>query len=130
MRDSVPSSRQDSDFVISQCHYLVASADGAKNLSVHLEVRRDGRGSEDKNALGDFWQKQFREAKEKKKSEKPKPVAGVGDEAYWVGNSRAGALYALKKGAIVRVSVGGPDTVDVKIEKSKKLAHKALQRLG
>ena len=40
------------------------------------------------------------------------------------------ALYALKKRAIVRVSVGGPDTEDVKIEKSKKLAHKALKRLG
>ncbi len=61
----------------------------------------------------------------------PKKIAGVGDEAFWTGNRVGGALYALKKSsnAFVRISVGGPDSQDVKIEKSKKLALKALERM-
>jgi hypothetical protein len=38
-------------------------------------------------------------------------------------------LYVLKGGAFISVSVGGPDKEEKKIDKSKALAEKALQRL-
>ncbi len=59
----------------------------------------------------------------------PKKIEGLGDDAYWVGTRVGGTLYVLKKGAFIRLSLGGPDSQEMKIEKSKKLAEKALGRL-
>ncbi len=56
-------------------------------------------------------------------------VKGVGDAAVWSGNRAAGALYVRKGGTIVRVSVGGGGSQEQKIERSKKLAARALRRL-
>jgi hypothetical protein len=56
-------------------------------------------------------------------------VAGVGDEAFWASNVRAGALYVLKGNSIIRISVGGIPEQNVRLEKSKALARLALQRL-
>ena len=125
----VPGRQPGGCFAISQCFYTVISADGSKNLSVHVEVTENGPESQNKNALGDLWRERFQEAKERKKADKPKPVSGVGDGAYWVGNNKMGALYVLQKDKLVRVSVGGPDEEAAKIEKSKALALKALSRL-
>ena len=125
----VPGSQPGGGFAISQCFYTVISADGSKNLSVHIEVTENAPESPNKNALGDLWRERFEGAKEKKKADKPKPVSGVGDGAYWVGNNKMGALYVLQKDKLVRVSVGGPDDEAAKIEKSKALALKALSRL-
>jgi hypothetical protein len=143
-----PSTRAGGDFNISQCYYTVVSADGTKNLSVHLEVTEgSGRAS-----VKEFWEERFggaereekgeRERKEgKKEGEKgkggeeeeestpPLRVKGVGDEAFWVGSLKAGALYVLKGERMVRVSVGGGDDVNTKIDKSKKLAAAVLKRL-
>ena len=129
VRGTVPGKREGGAFATSQCYYTVFSADGSKNLSVHLEVTQNDPKSPNQNAVGDLWKK-FQESKGTKKMEKPKSVPGVGDEAYWVGNNKAGALYALKKGKMVRVSVGGPDDPGTKIEKSKKLVTDVLKRLS
>jgi hypothetical protein len=56
-------------------------------------------------------------------------VKGVGDAAVWSGNRAAGALYVLKGNTIVRVSVGGGGSQEQKIERSKKLAARALRKL-
>jgi hypothetical protein len=127
VRGSVPSGGAAGDMVVSQCYYTAISADGAKNLSVHVEVMR---GAANKSAVTSFWEEKFLRAKEKKKSEKPKPVSGVGDAAFWTGNERTGALYVLAGDRVVRISVGGPDPEAVKIQKSRALAGKALKRLG
>jgi hypothetical protein len=66
---------------------------------------------------------------EEEKKNPPKKVDGVGDEAYWSGNRFGGALYVLKRNVILRISIGGPDDQETKIEKSKRLAEKALGRL-
>jgi hypothetical protein len=126
---ALPNTRPDSDFAVSQCFYTAASADGSKNLSVHVEVMSDGEASPGRTKLADFWRERFREAKDKRKSEKPRLIEGVGEEAYWVGNERVGTLYVLKSGRILRLSLGGPEGSAVKIEKSKALASKAVARL-
>jgi hypothetical protein len=46
-----------------------------------------------------------------------------------VPNRFGGVLYVLKGDAFISISVGGPDTEETKINKSKTLAQKALQRL-
>src|SRR5438874_12645091 len=69
------------------------------------------------------------EWEEKEKREPPKKVDGIGEEAYWSGNRFGGALYVLAKDAIVRISVGGPDNEQTKVDKYKALEPKALQRL-
>jgi len=40
-----------------------------------------------------------------------------------------GALYILKDDTFIRISVGGPDKEETKIDKSKALAEKALRHL-
>lgn len=129
VQQTTPSSRESDGLSIAQCFYTVISSDGLKNLSVHLEVTRDDPAAAG-GVLDKIWKEKFQQAKEKRKAEKPKPVEGVGEEAFWLGNNKMGALYVLKKNRMVRVSVGGADEEGSKIEKSKKLAEKALARLG
>jgi hypothetical protein len=134
-----PTSQKSGDLVISQCYYTAISADGAQNLSVFVQViQRDPKSSR-RDALKQFWEERFeRESNEKRREERheeeainpPLPVSGFGHEAYWLGSSRGGALYVLKKDKLLRISVGGTDDVKANIQKSKMLAKKALARLG
>lgn len=57
-------------------------------------------------------------------------ISGLGDEAFWAGNRNAGALYVLQGHNILRISVGGGDTEEKKIEKTRQLAAAALVRLS
>ncbi len=90
--------------------------------------------------MKEFWNGKFHRAKDKDADKdrgeenegekiKPEPVRGVGDEAFWTRTGIGGALYALKKDAYVRISVGGADAEPLKIKKAKALAQKALKRL-
>lgn len=45
------------------------------------------------------------------------------------GNPVGGASYVLKKNTFVRISLVGPDKEEIRIEKSKAVAAKALGRL-
>lgn len=76
-------------------------------------------------------QKKGGEEKEDEGARPPKIINGIGDQAFWSGNRVGGALYVVQKHkeAFVRLSVGGSDNEEKKIEKSKALAQKALSRL-
>jgi hypothetical protein len=109
---------------VAQCHYAVTAADRpGLNLGVLVEVR-----SAEPAVLAEEWGK-LDAKKENKRSERPRAVEGVGRGAYWVGNDRLGALYVLGEGRLLYISLGGPGEVGEKIEKSKRLALKALARL-
>lgn len=69
------------------------------------------------------------EIEEEEEAAPPRPVKGVGDEAYWTGNQIVGALYVLKKNSFIRISVGGTDSMETKIKKTKALAQKVVSRL-
>jgi hypothetical protein len=57
-------------------------------------------------------------------------VDGVGQEAFWTGPVRVGGVLYVRQGEkILRMSFGGPDTDEQKLEKSKALARKAIGRL-
>ena len=119
------SSRHNGMFAVSQCFYTAANFVN----SVSLEMNQRRRDDSQRNSVLQFWTQQFRQARDKRKSVKPKLIPGIGDEAYWVGSSKMGALYILKRDRYFRVSVGGSDAEEVKLQKSKKLAEYALKRL-
>jgi hypothetical protein len=136
-------SQKHGDLDFAQCYYTAISADGSKNLSVYVQVIQRTAASVRRGAVKEFWKERFgreskeRESKEKRKEEQdeaeaidpPVRVSGIGDEAFWLGSSRGGALFVLKRGKVLRVTVGGADA-KAQIEKSKTLAEKALERLG
>jgi len=134
-------------FAVSQCFYETASFTNSVSLTLTkrgVNAQRDGPR--------DFWKRNFsgeksneREKDEREKKEReekaggrieeeeeglpPTPVKGVGEEAFWVGNAKVGALYVLKGDKYIRISLGGGDTQEKKIEKSKTLAQSALKRI-
>jgi hypothetical protein len=143
-----PSEQHSSSFLMSQCFLSMATA--SKSVSLALAVPDPAQPS----ALTprEYWKKQFhpREQEEKEKHEpeasktktpkgaeeerekelsKPRPVEGLGEEAYWVGNAITGALYVLQGDAFLRISVGGVREESARVEKSKALARAALKRL-
>ncbi|HEY4817829.1 MAG TPA: hypothetical protein VIH67_10405 [Candidatus Acidoferrum sp.] len=60
---------------------------------------------------------------------KPRPIPGLGEEAYWVGSPLAGALYVLQGNLFLRISVGGVSKESTRIAKSKLIANAVLPRL-
>ena len=148
VREAKSSERAEGGLRVSQCFYTAAES----NRSVSLMLTQTDPDAPTKNKAKDFWESTFgryddeekqresdkekkqslREQREKGEEEKaipPKKITGVGDEAFWTGNRVGGALYVLKKDAFIRISVGGPDKEESKIDKSKALAQKALGRL-
>jgi hypothetical protein len=59
----------------------------------------------------------------------PKPVSGVGDEAFWTASRFSGALYVLQGQRFIRISVGGSGDEETKLKKTKTLAQQVLRRL-
>ena len=133
--------------LMSQCYYNAKEPNMSVSLAVIEHNPRDASAPDARS----YWAESFRrstgdesdeekpgerkekrggaEREENEKRVPPKKVDGIGEEAYWSGNRFGGALYVLTKDAIVRISVGGPDNEQIKIDKSKALALKALERL-
>jgi hypothetical protein len=65
-----------------------------------------------------------------RESRKPRPIPGLGEEAYWVAGPVASALYVLKGEMFLRISVGSAGQESARMEKSKALARAALKHLG
>src|ERR1700692_1282419 len=146
MKSSV---RSDAGFSVSQCLY--SAEDFSKSVS--LAVTQRDPASSGKVSVKDFWNETFgRFTDEEKKStsdneerkrlgeqarregeEKtfipPKKIDGIGDDAFWSPNPVGGAIYVLKKDVFIRLSIGGRDNAEGKLDKSKALAQKAIDRL-
>ena len=150
VKETKPSEQHGSSFLMSLCFFRTATF--TKSVSLAIATPDPAKPS----ALHprEYWQKQFHPPeqgeKEKEKDEpaagqaktpketeeerekelrKPRPVAGLGEEAYWTGSPITGALYVLQGSAFLRISVGGEKDESVRIKKAKTLAEKALKRL-
>ncbi len=87
----------------------------------------------------EFWERQFHQSEDNGRDgrgepeghaeNRPRPIAGIGDEAFWAGNRIAGALYVLRRDTFLRISIGGIANEQERIEKSKALARAAIRRL-
>ena len=135
-------------FRVSQCFYTAAEF----SKSVSLSVTQNDPNNPVKRSPRDYWEATFKQPNAAEKKEKegeevsgerrrgseeeekenaipPKEIRGVGDEAFWAGNRVGGALYVLKKDVFIRISLGGSDDEETRINKSKALAEKAVSRL-
>lgn len=140
---------------MSQCFYTAAEF----SKSVSLAITQSDPGSATKRNANEFWTETFdrydkdekkggkesaddkekkeslenqaRERGEEKEAAPPKKISGIGDEAFWSGTRVGGALYVLNRGknVFIRLSIGGTDNEETRIEKSKKLAQMAIDRL-
>jgi hypothetical protein len=141
VQETKPSAQPSGGLVMSQC--LFRTANPSKSVSLSIA----SAGSISPRA---FWQKQFQSAKstseerehektaaehkqgqheEDEESTKPRSIAGIGEQAYWVGSPMVGALYVLKGNTFLRISVGGVPEEPARIQKSVALARLALKRL-
>ena len=133
IKDVKPSEQSDGSFRIAQCFYNAETF----NRSVSLAVTQSDPASDKARNPKDFWKDTFGryegEVKEEKGDEEkgrpPKKLEGIGDDAYWTANRMGGALYVLKNDVFIRISVGGPESEDAKINRCKALAEKALSHL-
>ena len=124
--DTAKSVKTSGGVTVSQCYFRLAEA----SRSVTLELTR----AQSPYATHELWEKQF-EAKEKEKGEEGEnethgiEVKGLGEDAIWTGNRVSGALYVLTKDTILRISLGGIGTQELKVERAKMLARRVLPKL-
>jgi len=71
-----------------------------------------------------------RAEEEREREENAESIAGLGDEAFWLGTSGYGVLYVLSNDVFLRLSVGGPGDREAKLGQSRTLAAQALARLA
>jgi hypothetical protein len=128
----------------SQCFYNAEEF----SKSVSLTVTKSDSSAPAKSSPRDFWGRTFGQLsdgphathddkdknaaggkEEEKESARAKKVEGVGEDAYWTGNRVGGTLYVLKDDTFLRISLGGKDDEETRINKSKALVEKALPRL-
>jgi hypothetical protein len=135
IKESKSSARADAGLRVSQCFYTATEFSKSVNLAL---VQRDSNRLSGRSPK-DFWKEKFDPYEneepqkdsddEKEKGPPPKKIASLGDDAYWASNRFGGTLYVLKGDAFISIGLGGTDDQETKIEKSKALAKKALQRL-
>jgi len=120
-----PSASESPGLSVERCFFELRSFP----KSISLEVTR-GPG------VRALWRKSFhenpgggRQEEEEKDPPPPRPVRGLGEEAFWAGSPRLGGLYVLRTDAMLRLAVGGGESVEGKLRKLRRLAHKALPRL-
>src|SRR3954469_14390338 len=117
-----PSTSDAPGLAVERCFFELPTF--AKSIS--LEVTRGSR-------VRELWKDSFHQGGKREREEEerspPERVGGLGEEAFWVGSPRLGGLYVLRKNAMLRLAVGGPEDVAAKLRKLKRLARKALPRL-
>ncbi len=125
----VASEHPSGSFRFTQCFYRTPEYTNSVSVAVGLPLEKDSKRSGPRQ----YWQQQFhpkvKAVPGRKKKPPPKPITGLGDEAFWVGDPLSGALYVLKGDVFLRVSVGGPTDEAQKIKRAKALASRALKRL-
>jgi hypothetical protein len=144
IKDVKNSERSTGGLRVAQCFYTAAEF----SSSVSLAVTQTDPTDLAKRSARDFWKETFgryskpedlREPDKEKKAEAgkeiekeaapPKRIEAIGEEAYWTSTRVGGVLYVLKNDAYIRISVGGADSDEERLNKCKALAEKALARL-
>jgi hypothetical protein len=143
IEESKASPQSSEGLATSEC--LFRTTTPAKSISLALAVPG-------KQNPRDFWRKHFhaeadasrpakpakpakaspqnkREQTREEEGTRPRPITGVGDEAFWMGGPISGALYVLRGNSFIRVSVGGVGEESARIKKSVALAQLALKRI-
>jgi hypothetical protein len=125
VKERKPGTQATGGLLTSQCFFGTSTA-----RSVSLTVTRANAVGRSTVTPREYWRRQFHPHEpEKERDTQARPIAGVGEEAYWTGNRFAGALYVLRGDAFLRVSVGGIRDEEARIAAAKALAAAALKHL-
>ena len=129
VKEAKPLTEQRKGLRFAQCVY--ATTDFAHSVSVTLISASSRR------AIETYWEDTFSEREERRETKAskeeelpPRRMPRLGNEAFWTGDARAGALYVLGDAAILRISVGGVADETERIRRSRLLATTALRRLN
>ena len=153
LKETKPSRQSASGLVGLQCYYALPTSAN----SISLALTETDTANSGATTARQYWQKTFHNSgeaeperegrkghdeKEKERTQKssggreeedeaapPKPVRGLGDEAFWTASRFGGALYVLKGQRFIRLSVGGAGDEQTKLTKTETLARAALRRL-
>jgi len=115
----------------SQCFYTLPT------FTNSISVTLTGPSGISGEAARELWKRWFHredadrgkpESEEEEAAAKAAPVAGIGDEAFWV-HSFVGNLYVRKGNRFLRISLGGKMTDEERQARAKALALDALRRL-
>ena len=115
---------------IAECHFLIPGDTQAVRL--RLVQAAGGANSGDPRTA---WKEGFapevlaEKTSGRRKWEPPEAIPQLGEEAYWRGDSKNGALYVLKGNAYLRLTIGGREEKETKIKKCAALAEIALKRM-
>ena len=131
LEERIPSEREGASFRVLQGLYRTPDVTGSVSLALSVTVSGSGADSETGAGPRRYWSERFHgpEAAPSPKEQPPRPVPGLGDEAFWVGDAVAGSLYVLDGGRFLRLSVGGVREEAVRRERAVALAARALARL-
>jgi len=144
VKERQPGTQEAHGLLLSQC-YLGTGTPRSVSIAVAGNTRSGGKTVTPRA----FWRDQFhrrdahpseptgekqaaagkRETREPEGETDARPIGSVGDEAFWSGTRVAGALYVLRGNTFIRVSVGGINDEQERIEKSRQLAAAALAKL-
>jgi len=137
VKDAKATTLTNRGFNVSQCFYTLPTFVN----SVSFQITRGAAGAKDRKELRELWERKFesgagkkdkdREEEEEGKSEGRKPVRvpGVGREAFWVGGKNNALYVQTNNNAYLRISIGGNESDQTKITKTKTLAQFAIKRL-
>ena len=122
----------------AQCFYTLPTFTNSISLTLTSPVGLP------RDSARELWERSFHQREESEKDGRHKepepkgeeeeaaaratPVAGIGDEAFWV-HSFVGNLYVRKGNQFLRISLGGKGTDEERQARAKKLATEALRRL-
>lgn len=125
--ERVPSAPPARRFHVSQCVYR--TGDLVQSVSVAVTAPRAAAPA---GSVRAYWRERFSPppAAASRAKDPPRPVAGLGDAAFWVGDRLSGALYVLTDDVFVRVSVGGIGEEGPRLERTKALAARVVERLA
>jgi hypothetical protein len=129
LRESKPSIDRSKSLTFDQCVFATNDVTRSVSLTVISGSERD--------AAHGYWNRTFHpqrtEAQLKaatRKKELPRAVDAGGEEAFWTGDRRTGALYILKDDVVLRISVGGVRDEEERIRRSTAIARIAIDRLS
>ncbi len=113
---------------VTQCLFELPTMANTIVLTVTQKV-----GDPEARDPRDIWRETFLTGqpngpKGRRKVTPPTPIQGLGDGAFWTGRRAGGGLYVLKGNSYFRISVGGREEPDAKIDKCKALAEKVLAK--
>ena len=118
-------------FHVSQCRVTLQEQAGI----IDLRIVQKGAGAEGPNPR-EAWNETFsREKLDQTRLDAegtkwmPEEVAGLGEAAYWRGETKESSLYALKGSAYIRITLASRESKEEKLRKCTALAESVLKQL-